>query len=33
MLIEEHRVRVFESRALRKLFVPKSVEVTGGCRK
>jgi hypothetical protein len=32
-LREEHRLRVFENRVLRRIFVPKAVEVTGGCRK
>jgi hypothetical protein len=30
---EEHRLRVFENRVLRKIFAPKRVEVTGGWRK
>jgi hypothetical protein len=32
-LREEHRLRMFESRALRRIFGPKRSEVTGGCRK
>jgi hypothetical protein len=32
-LWEEHRLRVFENRALRRIFGPKRDEVTGGCRK
>jgi hypothetical protein len=32
-LREEHRLRVFENRALRKIFGPKRDEVTGGWRK
>jgi hypothetical protein len=30
MLREEHRVRVFENRVLRRIFGPKRDEVTGG---
>jgi hypothetical protein len=30
---EEHRLRVFENRVLRRIFVPKRDEVTGGRRK
>jgi hypothetical protein len=30
---EKHRLRVFENRVLRKIFGPKSNEVTGGWRK
>jgi hypothetical protein len=30
---EEHRLRVFENRVLRRIFGPKSVEVTGQWRK
>jgi hypothetical protein len=30
---EEHRLRVFENRVLRRIFGPKRDEVTGGCRK
>jgi len=30
---EEHRLRVFENRVLRKLFGPKIIEVTGDWRK
>jgi hypothetical protein len=30
---EEHRLRVFENRALRRIFEPKRDEVTGGWRK
>jgi hypothetical protein len=33
MLREEHRLRVFENRVLRKIFGPKRDEVTGGWRK
>jgi hypothetical protein len=32
-LREEHRLRVFESRVLRRIFRPKRDEVTGGWRK
>jgi hypothetical protein len=32
-LREEHRVRVFEGRVLRRIFGPKRDEVTGGWRK
>jgi hypothetical protein len=32
-LREERRLRVFENRALRRIFGPKGVEVTGGWRK
>jgi hypothetical protein len=32
-LREEHRLRVFENRALRKVFGPKMNEVTGGMEK
>jgi hypothetical protein len=32
-LREEHRLRVFENRVLRKIFGPKRDEVTGECRK
>jgi hypothetical protein len=32
-LREEHRLRVFEKRVLRRIFEPKRVEVTGGWRK
>jgi hypothetical protein len=32
-LREEHRLRVFENRVLRKIFAPKRDEVTGRCRK
>jgi hypothetical protein len=32
-LREEHRVRVFENSALRRIFGPKRDEVTGGWRK
>jgi hypothetical protein len=31
--LEEHRLRVFENRVLRRLFGPKRDEVTGGWRK
>jgi hypothetical protein len=30
MLREEHRLRVFENRVLRRIFGPKRDEVTGG---
>jgi hypothetical protein len=33
MLREEHRLRVFENRVLRRIFGPKRVEVTGEWRK
>jgi hypothetical protein len=32
-LKEEHRLRVFENRVLRRIFAPKRDEVTGGWRK
>jgi hypothetical protein len=32
-LREECRLRVFENRVLRRIFVPKRDEVTGECRK
>jgi hypothetical protein len=32
-LREEHRLRVFENRALRRIFGPKRDEMTGGWRK
>jgi len=32
-LREEHRLRVFENRVLRKMFRPKRDEVTGGVEK
>jgi hypothetical protein len=32
-LREEHRLRVFENKVLRKIFGPKKHEVTGGWRK
>jgi hypothetical protein len=31
--MEEHRLRVFENRVLRRIFGPKRDEVTGGWRK
>jgi hypothetical protein len=33
LLREEHRLRVFENRVLRRIFGPKRDEVTGGWRK
>jgi hypothetical protein len=33
ILREEHSLRVFENRVLRRIFVPKRDEVTGGWRK
>jgi hypothetical protein len=33
ILREEHRLRVFENRVLKRIFGPKRDEVTGGCRK
>jgi hypothetical protein len=33
ILREEHRLRVFENRVLRRIFGPKRVEVTGEWRK
>jgi hypothetical protein len=32
-LREEHRLRVFENRVLRRIFGPKRDEITGECRK
>jgi hypothetical protein len=32
-LREEHRLRAFENRVLRRIFIPKRDEVTGGWRK
>jgi hypothetical protein len=32
-LREEHRLRLFESRVMRRLFGPKRDKLTGGCRK
>jgi hypothetical protein len=32
-LREEHRLRVFENRVLRRIFGPKSDEAMGECRK
>jgi hypothetical protein len=32
-LREDHRLRVFENRVLRRIFGPKRDEVTGECRK
>jgi len=31
-LREEHRLRMFENRVLRRIFGPKREEMTGGCR-
>jgi hypothetical protein len=31
--LNEHRLRVFENRVLRRIFGPKRDEVTGSCRK
>jgi hypothetical protein len=31
-LMEEHRLRVFENRVLRRIFGPKRDEATGSCR-
>ena len=33
LMWEEHRLRVFENRVLRRIFGPKRDEVTGGWRK
>jgi hypothetical protein len=33
MLMEEHRLRVFENRVLRRIFGPKRDEMTGDWRK
>jgi hypothetical protein len=33
MLKEEHRLRVFENRVLRRIFELKRGEVVGGCKK
>jgi hypothetical protein len=33
MLIEEHRLKVFENRVLRRIFRPMGYEVTGEWRK
>jgi hypothetical protein len=33
ILREEHRLRVFENRMLRRIFEPKKYEATGGWRK
>ena len=33
ILREEHRLRVFENRVLRRIFGPKRDEVAGECRK
>jgi hypothetical protein len=33
MLKEEHRLKVFENRVLRRIFAPKRDEMTGGWRK
>jgi hypothetical protein len=32
-LKEEHRLRMFENRVLRRIYGMKSVQVMGGCRK
>jgi hypothetical protein len=32
-MVEEHRLRMFEDRVLRRIFGPKRKEVTGGWRK
>jgi hypothetical protein len=32
-LREEHRLRVYENRVLRRIFGPKREKVTGGCKK
>jgi hypothetical protein len=32
-LREEHRLRVFENRVLKRIFGPERDELTGGCRK
>jgi hypothetical protein len=32
-LREEHRLRAYENRVLRRIFGPKRAELTGGCRK
>jgi hypothetical protein len=32
-LREEHKLRLFENRVLRRIFGPKGDEVTGGCTK
>jgi hypothetical protein len=32
-LREQHRLRVFENRVLRRIFGPKTDDVTGDCRK
>jgi hypothetical protein len=32
-LREEHRLRVFENRVLRRIFGPRRDKVTGGCKK
>jgi hypothetical protein len=32
-LREEHRLRIFENRVLRRIFAPKRDEVAGGSRK
>jgi hypothetical protein len=33
ILREEHELRVFKNKVLRRIFVPKRDKVTGGCRK
>jgi hypothetical protein len=32
-LREEHKLRVFENRVLRRMFGPKRDEIIGGCKK
>jgi hypothetical protein len=31
--VDENKLRVFENRVLKRIFVPRRDEVTGGCRK